>query len=106
MAGIGWRLDRLIRQESARGNRVVVIDFPTRPGYETTIPADAARHYAAVLDGLRRRTDVVFVDQAALPALAVDDFLDFTHLSEPGRRKVSERVAELLGEHGMANGSE
>jgi hypothetical protein len=97
-------LFRLAGRERARGNRVVVIDFPTRPGYETTIPQEALVHYAGLLDRLRREKDIVFVEAAALPPLGTEDFLDFTHLSEPGRRKVSERVADLLGEHGMANG--
>jgi hypothetical protein len=89
-------LDRLIRREASRGNRVVVIDFPTRPGYDSTVPREGLEHYTAVLDRLRRRTDVLFVERGALPPLAVEDFQDFTHLSEAGRRKVSERVAERL----------
>lgn len=97
-------LDRLIRRETRRGNRVAVLDFPTRPGYDTTIPREALEHYAGLLDRLRRRTDIVFVDTADLPPLFLDDFLDFTHLSETGRRKVSERVADLLAERGLVAG--
>jgi hypothetical protein len=89
-------LERLLRSESEAGQLVLVVDFPTRPGYETTLPEAALRHYEAVLARLAARRDVVFVPRARLPELAEADFLDFTHLAESGRARVSERLAELI----------
>lgn len=89
-------LERFIARESARGNPVFIVDFPTRPGYETTITPQAAAHYRGLLARLAGRSDVAFVSASDLPALEVEDFHDFTHLAESGRQKVSERLATLL----------
>jgi hypothetical protein len=86
----------LVAAEGAAGGTVIVIDFPTHPGYETTLPPDTVRHYRAFLERLRARTDLVFVAADALPALAASDFLDFTHLAESGRARVSGRVGEIV----------
>ena len=76
----------------------LVVDFPTRPGYETTLPEEALRHYAGLVARLAARHDVVFVPRERLPRLGEEDFLDFTHLSASGRARVSERLAELVAE--------
>lgn len=89
-------LERLAARETARGNAVFLVDFPTRPGYETTITPEAAAHYRGLVARLASRADVVFVPAAELPPLEVGDFHDFTHLAETGRRKVSERLATLV----------
>lgn len=86
----------LAQTELARGNRVVVVDFPTRSGYSTTVPPPTLRHYGAVCERLRRKSGIVFVDQGQLGSLAETDFLDFTHLNEEGRVKVSARLAALI----------
>lgn len=91
-------LERLLRAESAAGQLVLVVDFPTRPGYETTLPEAALSHYQALLGRLAQRRDVVFVPRARLPELKEADFADFTHLAESGRARVSERLAELVAE--------
>lgn len=96
-------LERFIAGETARGNRVVVVDFPTRPGYETTLTPETAAHYQGLMDRLRRRNDIVFLSSADLPPLGVEDFLEFTHLAESGRQRVSERLAELVA--GMEKGA-
>jgi hypothetical protein len=89
-------LDRLIEREARRGNRIVVIDFPTRHGYETTITPGAVRHHRQLLERVAARREVVMVRREDLPALRDSDFHDFTHLRASGRHKVSSRVAEIL----------
>lgn len=87
---------RFLDGERRRGNAAVVIDFPTRPGYESTQPAETLAHYRACLERLRQRPGVVFVAADELGPLELSDFQDFTHLSESGRAKVSRRVAERV----------
>jgi hypothetical protein len=89
-------LDRLIAHEAARGSRLIVVDFPTRPGFDSTVPPSAARHWAKLVERLRHRDDLIFVPQADLPHLDASNFLDFTHLNSSGRRLVSERLAEII----------
>jgi hypothetical protein len=96
-------LERLLSAESAAGQLVLVVDFPTRPGYETTVPQAALRHYAGLVGRLAQRRDVVFVPRARLPELGEEDFLDFTHLAESGRARVSARLAELVAEAEQAS---
>ena len=87
-------LDALVARERAAGNPVLVVDFPTRPGYDTTLPPETVAHYAAFRARLHARTDAIVVRRDQLPALFLADFLDFTHLSPSGREKVSRSVAE------------
>lgn len=89
-------LFRLAEMELERGSRIVVVDFPTRSGYSTTVPPPALRHYGAVCERLRRTSGLVFVDQGQLGPLSETDFLDFTHLNDGGRVKVSGRLAALI----------
>jgi len=89
-------LEVFIARESQRGNLTLVVDFPTRPGYETTLSAGAAEHYRALIKRLSRRKDIVLLTRHDLPALAVEDFLDFTHLADSGRARVSVRLAQIL----------
>jgi hypothetical protein len=89
-------LDRILEREARRGNRVVVIDFPTRRGYQGTITPEAVRHHQELLEKVAAHREVVMVRGADLPALGDDDFHDFTHLRASGRQKVSTRVAEIL----------
>jgi hypothetical protein len=93
-------LDALVTREKAAGNVVVLVDFPTRPGYETTLPPEAVAHYEAFRARLHRRTDAIVVRPEQLPPLFLADFLDFTHLSASGREKVSRRVAEIAASAG------
>ena len=88
-------LDALVAGERAAGNAVVVVDFPTRPGYDTTLPPETVAHYEAFRARLYARTDAVVVRPEQLPALFLADFLDFTHLSPGGREKVSREVAAI-----------
>jgi hypothetical protein len=89
-------LDALIAFERKAGRTLVILDFPTRPGYETTLAPETRQHYAALLARLRSRRDVVLVGVELLPAFSADDFLDFTHLAESGRRTMSLRLAEIV----------
>lgn len=89
-------LDELIHREARRGNLLIVIDFPTRSGHETTITAEAAAHHRRLIERLAARRDVVVVQRPDLPRLKNADFHDFTHLGLPGRRKLSLRMAEIL----------
>ena len=89
-------LDQLIARENARGDRPVIVDFPTRPGYERRLSPGATAHYSRFLDRLRLRSDVVFVGTGDLQPLTTADFNDFTHLSSQGRDKVSRRLGEIL----------
>lgn len=96
----GAALDQLIARERSRGNRTVIVDFPTRAGYDRTISRSMQSHYSRFLEGLRSRTDIEFVGASDMPALTTEDFNDFTHLSATGRAKVSARLAEILaGSH-------
>ncbi len=88
-------LDALVARENAAGNAVVVVDFPTRPGYESTLPPETVAHYEAFRARLHGRADATVVRADQLPAIVLADFLDFTHLSPSGREKVSRRVAEV-----------
>ena len=80
---------------------MVIVDFPTRPGYETTLPPETVIHYRQFRERLARRADITLVRPEHLPPLAVGDFLDFTHLSSEGRDKVSRRLAEIVSELGV-----
>lgn len=91
-------LERLLAREVARGGRVFVIDFPTRPGYASTLPGGALTHYQALVRRLAARSDVTLLDIGALGPLSLDDFQDFTHLSASGRAKVSARLGVSLAQ--------
>lgn len=89
-------LETVIRHEMAAGNAVVIVDFPTRPGYESTLPPETMIHYQRFRERMARRADITLVRPEDLPPLALGDFLDFTHLSSEGRDKVSRRLAEIV----------
>ena len=87
---------RLLDNEAALGGRAIVVDFPTRPGFETTLAAEVAAQYRGLVARLRDRKDVVFVPAERLGPLTEADFLDFSHLAESGRAQVSERLAAIV----------
>jgi len=89
-------LFEVIERESRRGNRMIVIDFPTRRGYSTTITPEGVEHHQRLLTRVAAWTNVAVVSGDELPPLADDDFHDFTHVRASGRRKLSERIAEIL----------
>ena len=89
-------LDALIARLRARGDRPVLVDFPTRPGYDRTIGPRIRSHYSRFTEGLASRRDITFVARADLPTLTTADFNDMTHLSASGRAVVSRRLAEIL----------
>jgi len=89
-------LERLIAREVARGNPLVVVDFPTRPGYETTIEDAIGTEYQELTARLRVTPGIVFVEADELGPLELEDFQDFTHLSQRGRERVSERLADRV----------
>jgi hypothetical protein len=89
-------LEWLIKREVEASHRVVVVDFPSRPGFETILPPDVLAHYAAQLASLRARTDILFIEASRLGPLSEDDFIDFTHVDSNGRRLVSGRLREIL----------
>ena len=89
-------LRTVAEQELRRGNRMIVVDFPTREGYGTTVPPAALRAYEAACQRIRRMPGLAFIDQSRLGPLEASDFQDFTHLSESGRAKVSRRLAALI----------
>jgi len=85
-------LDRLL--DPSLGPAVLV-DFPTRPGYETTQHPETLDHYRRSLARWRERgASVISADE--LGPLAPADFVDFTHLTDAGRAKVSERLARRV----------
>ena len=87
---------RLIAHESQLGRPLIVVDFPTRPGFDETLTHAGAAHWDAFKRSLRGRRDVVFVPREALPPLETGDFLDFTHLSSSGRAMVSQALASIV----------
>jgi hypothetical protein len=89
-------LEWLILGEVGAGNRVIVVDFPTRPGFETTLGDDVRAHYSALRTRLQSRSDIRFVAGEALGPLAAEHFIDFTHVDSNGRRLISERLRDLL----------
>jgi len=89
-------LEKVIAREESRGNHVVVIDFPTRRDYETTITEEAIRVHRRLIARLATRGGVVLVRAEDLPPLLDEDFHDFTHLRASGREKVSAAVAAML----------
>lgn len=91
-------LEAFIAAETSRGNRTILVDFPTRPGYESTLPQETLAHYRALVERLSQGRDITLVTPKDLPPLGVDDFLDFTHLADSGRARVSERLAEILAD--------
>jgi hypothetical protein len=93
-------LARLLDHERRLGNRVVLVDFPTRPGYEATISPEWRAHRDALMAAVAARGDVRTVTAAELGPLVTSDFLDFTHLGPPGREKVSQRLASILAAAG------
>jgi hypothetical protein len=88
-------LDLLIDRESAWGQRVLVIDFPTRPGYESTLSPAVLAHYEARLQRLRAR-GVRVVSSIELGLVSEADFIDFTHLNAAGGRRITEGLAVVL----------
>jgi hypothetical protein len=92
----GFALDEVIARERSHGNRTLIVDFPTRQGYDRILTSSVRSHYARLLEGLRSRTDIELVGPSDMPALTTADFNDFTHLSATGRAKVSARLAEIL----------
>ena len=97
-------LEWLLSSEAEAGQLVLVVDFPTRTGYESTLPEAARTRWAALVERLAARRDVVFVPRRALPALTEADFVDFTHLAESGRALVSARLAELIARAEQSRG--
>jgi hypothetical protein len=89
-------LEEVIAGEVQRGNQMVIIDFPTRRGYETTITPEAVEHHRRLMTRLASRGGVWVVASGDLPPLHDEDFHDFTHLRPSGRRKVSERIAAIV----------
>jgi hypothetical protein len=91
-------LDRILDEEVARGNRAVLIDFPTRPRYRSTLLPETDAHYRELMRSLQARSDILFLGRDDVASIGIDDFLDFTHLSEAGRRRMSEGLAAILAE--------
>jgi hypothetical protein len=89
-------LDQLVEREIAWGHRVFVVDFPTRPGYETTLPEDVRAHFPKRLDRLRTRSGVRVVSRSELGPLSEDHFIDFTHLDSKGGRLVSTGLGSIV----------
>jgi hypothetical protein len=89
-------LDTLIVRERSLGNRILLVEFPTRAGFETTVSALNLERYRAVVESLAARSDVVFIRRDQLPPLALEDWNDFTHLADSGMEKVSARLSEIL----------
>ena len=89
-------VDRFLERERDAGRRPFVVDFPTHPGYPSTLPADVRADYEALMARLRSRADLRFVGAEELPVLGGDDFLDFMHLGPRGRALVSARLAEIV----------
>ena len=89
-------LEEVIAREARQGNRIVVIDFPTRWGYETTITSAAIDQHRRLVERLAGWPEVVLVGRNDLPPLEDGDFHDFTHLRPSGREKMSTRLAEIL----------
>ena len=91
-------LQALIEKERRRGNLLVVVDMPTRSGYDSVIPREALEHFRNLEARLVREPGVLFVARSALPPLEDADFYDYTHLLARGARRVSERLAEIVAE--------
>lgn len=89
-------LVKLIEGEAALRNLFVVVDFPTHPGFEDTMSAWSVTNHRAVIERLASRGDVTLVRRTDLPALAPEDWNDFTHLADTGMSQVSERLAEIV----------
>ncbi len=89
-------LDWLIAREIRAGHRTVVVDFPVRPGFDSTLAEDVRARYTSLLARLRSRSDILFVEAAALGPLAEGAFIDFTHVDSNGRRLLSERLGVLI----------
>jgi hypothetical protein len=94
-------LEEVLEGERRSGNWTVVIDFPTRRGYSTTITREAIEHHRRLIRSLHGRTGVVLVTRKDLPELVDEDFHDFTHLRKSGRLKVSRRIAEIVARRGI-----
>ncbi|MFI5184977.1 MAG: hypothetical protein ACHQNV_11295 [Vicinamibacteria bacterium] len=89
-------LEQVIAREVLGGNRMIVIDFPTRDGYEATLLPEATEYYRRLLERISARGGVLVVGKHDLPELTTEDFQDFTHLRASGRIKMSERIADIL----------
>jgi hypothetical protein len=91
-------LDEVLERERSRGNLVVVLDFPTRRGYETTVTEGAVLHHRKLLERLTGRPGIRLVRREDLPPLDDVDFRDFVHPRATGRDKISRGVAAILGQ--------
>lgn len=96
-----WAIQEIISRETGRGNRVIVVDCPTRDGYEKVIPPAGTLHYQRLLADLARRSDVTVVKRTELPPVEDSDFRDFVHLLQPGRDKTSAALADILARLGV-----
>jgi hypothetical protein len=89
-------LDAFVAGEHARGNLLLVVDFPTRSGFETMVPPRDLERYRSVLERLEQRRDVILVRRGDLPDFGPEDWNDFTHLADSGMQKMSARLAEIV----------
>ncbi|MBI3268289.1 MAG: hypothetical protein HYZ53_04650 [Planctomycetes bacterium] len=91
-------LERAVDACVGFGDTVLLVDFPSYPGFETRYSPSYRDEYHALLARLGARPRARVVGQADLPALAPSEYADYAHLLAPGRERMSARLAELVRE--------
>jgi hypothetical protein len=90
----------IAERERRQGNRLVVVDFPRRSGYERFLTPQAAARYGALFETLSRTPGVLVLRRSELPAFADADFMDMTHLKPEGRETLTAALAAAIGSGG------
>jgi hypothetical protein len=80
----------------ARGIDFILIEGPTHPLIRRCYSAEVDRRYRAFLAGVSDRLGFDYLTEEDLPDFSEDDFIDFTHLNEGGRAKLSRFLETYL----------
>lgn len=87
---------KLLRDESSRGNPVLIFDFPMRPGSEGIFGGELESSYRFFLDEGDVISGVTMADAREFAGLDGRLFADVSHVNATGRRAITLRLASLL----------
>ncbi len=79
-----------------RGIEFIVIDAPTHPKFHKVYDASVEALYQKFLAGERERLGFTYLTKEDLPPFSESDFIDFLHLNESGRGKLSKFIEEYF----------
>jgi hypothetical protein len=80
----------------AKGVRLTVMSGPVHPLIKQCYPEKIDARYESFLSQQAERLGFVYIPQSHLPPFTEDDFIDFTHLNESGRNKLTRFLGEYV----------